>query len=260
MIDPHWQVVDLDPVTWRQLGRFFDPGQYIRAAQPGEHGLFVLHARGRVLRVVDSVTGVRSDIAPRQIADPRQYAQQLYERGEWQRVHVIDKMHLAQVAQIAQASPQRERTLDQYYRSVYQLLWKETAGYVCIPAHPGHWYGWSYERIHAWVNNLPYSPASLALGVFDGDRWIIGLILLCSQGQIRKVTTFEALDAQQLADGLSAATLTTLSRLLAATIAPVAGLLLCTPEVFTAWIEQENKHQVLLNAQRAGHAYWLWQT
>ncbi len=108
MIDPNWQLVDLDPATWRQIGRFFDPGQYLRAAQPGEHGLFVLHERGNVQRVVDSKTGVRRDIAFEKIDDPQEYAQRLYEQGEWQRVHVIDKAHLALVAQSAQATPQRE--------------------------------------------------------------------------------------------------------------------------------------------------------
>ena len=34
MIDPQWSLVDLDPQTWRALGPLFDPGQYIRTAQP----------------------------------------------------------------------------------------------------------------------------------------------------------------------------------------------------------------------------------
>jgi hypothetical protein len=42
-------LVDLDPLTWRHIGHFFDPGQYIRMARPGEHGLFILHDQGTVL-------------------------------------------------------------------------------------------------------------------------------------------------------------------------------------------------------------------
>ena len=34
MIDPHWQLVDLDPRTWRNIGRFINPGLYIRAGNP----------------------------------------------------------------------------------------------------------------------------------------------------------------------------------------------------------------------------------
>jgi len=256
MIDPHWQMVDLDPVTWRQIGRFFDPGQYLRAAQPGEHGLFVLHESGTVLRIVDSKTGVRHDITPYQIDAPQAYARRLYERGEWQRVHVIDKAHLARIARTAQATPQRERTLDQYYHYLYQLLWGEASGYVSVPAHPGHWHGWTYERIHTWISTLPSSPTSLALGVYAEGGWLIGLVLVCEQGQIRKVTTFEALDAQSIEHGLTEATLVILAQHLAETMAPPARILLCTPQVFADWIEQEEKTQILLSARQQGQAYW----
>ena len=258
MLDPHWQLVDLDPATWRQIGRFFDPGQYLRAAQPGEHGLFVLHERGVVQRVVDSKTGVRQDIPLDTIEDPRECARRLYELGEWQRVHVVDKAHLALVARAAQYGPQRERTLDQYYHRVYQLLWGEPLGYVCMPAHPGHWHGWTYQAIQKVVGNLPFSPASLVLGVFADDRWLIGLILVCEGGQIRKITTFEGLSAQTIPAGISEDTLAILWQSLKERFAPPAGILLCSQEVFEAWIEQEEKAQVLLAAQQREQAYWYW--
>lgn len=258
MINPDWQLVDLDPVTWRQIGRFFDPGQYLRAAQPGEHGLFVLHDRGKVQRIVDSKCGVRRDITLDCIDDPQQCAQQLYERGEWQRVHVVDKAHLALVARTAQEKPQRERTLDQYYHYVYELLWGDPTGYVSVPAHAEHWHGWTYQYIKSVISNLPSSPSSLALGVFADNRWLIGLILVCEEGQICKVTTFEALQAQRISSDLSEDTLKELWWHLAEAIAPPAGVLLCSQEVFEAWIQQEEKLQVLLAANQQGQAYWRW--
>ena len=258
MIDPNWQLVDLDPVTWRQIGRFFDPGQYLCVAQAGEHGLFILHEGGKVLRIVDSKAGVRRDLSFEKIDDPRECAQCLYERGEWQRVHVIDKAHLALVAQSAQATPQRDLTLDQYYHVVYQLLWGDPAGYVSVPAHPGHWHGWTYEYVKNVISGLSFSPATLALGVFTDDRLLIGLILLCEDGQIRKVTTFEALPARSFAAGVSEATLTALRQELRKNIAAPVGVLLCTQEVFEQWIQQEEKMQVLRAAHEQGQAYWLW--
>ena len=95
MIDPHWQVIDLDPVTWRNLGPFFQPQDYIAAAQPDEHGLFILHDRGQLLKVVDTLTADAPADIPTQIDDPVALARDLYERGEWQRVHIIDRRHLA---------------------------------------------------------------------------------------------------------------------------------------------------------------------
>jgi len=257
MIDPHWMLVDLDPLTWRQLGHFFDPGQYIRAAQPGEHGLFVLHDLGTVLRIVDSSSGVRRDLALQHIADPQRCADQLYARGEWERVHIVDKTHLATVARIAQAVPRQELTLDEYYYLVYRLLWGGLQGYVCVPTHPAHWHGWTYQQVRSFLQDLPSSPSSLGLGVFADQRLLIGLILVCEQGQIRKITTFEALPESCLTAGLSEETLHRVWQHLAATIASPAGLLLCTQEVFEAWIQQEEKIQVLLTARQRAQAYWL---
>ena len=154
MIDPHWSVIDLDPRTWRAIGGFFDPGQYIRAAQPGEHGLFVLHDGGRVMRVVDTVRGLRRDLALSRVDDPHELAGLLYSQGEWEKVHIIDKRHLASVANQAQENPRRDLTLDQYYHLVYSLVWDGSDGYVCVPARSGAWQGWTYQ-MQAFVASCP---------------------------------------------------------------------------------------------------------
>src|SRR5579859_5804901 len=202
MIDPHWSVVDLDPRTWRNLGRFFDPGQYIRAAQPGEHALFVLHDNGRLLRIVDTQQGVRGDLDIASVNDPEQLARQLYEQGDWQRVHVINKRHLAEVARQAQELHGRPLHLDAYYRRVHHLLWGQQRGYICLPPHPGHWHGWTYQQIQGFVQQLP-AAATVAIGVFAETTLEIGLILEWRQGSITTVTTFEALPEPTSVTGVS---------------------------------------------------------
>ncbi len=97
MIDPHWDVVDCDPVTWRNLGRFIDVAQYVRAAQPGEHGLFIVHDQGRVLKIFDTDRRARSGVKIDRVVDARALAKELYARGQWDRVHVINQQHLARV-------------------------------------------------------------------------------------------------------------------------------------------------------------------
>jgi len=62
LIDPHWTLEDLDPHTWRTIGPFIDPGRYVMAGSRDEHGLFILHDQGRVLRVFDSRSGRRDDL------------------------------------------------------------------------------------------------------------------------------------------------------------------------------------------------------
>ena len=255
MIDPHWQVVDLDPVTWRHLGAFFEPARYIAAAQPGEHGLFILHDDGRVLNVVDTLTRSRPSGLPTQISDPHALAQELYERGEWQRVHIINRKHLAWVAQQAQADPRRDLALDSYYHLVYSLLWDREDGYVAVPAHPGHFQGWTYADIRRFIAGLP-SPATVALGVYAGDALSIGLILVCEDGQIRKVTTFEGLDWSAPEPGPTEQTLSMICAALEAQLAPPAAVLLCTDAVFAGWLAAPDKQAYLAEARANGTAIW----
>lgn len=258
MIDPHWSLVDLDPRTWRNIGRFIEPPQYVGAAQPGEHGLFVLHNGERVLRVVDTERGVRRDLGLAAIDDPQTLAARLYETGAWQRVHVIDKRHLANVARLAQQIEQRALTLDAYYRQVFHLVWNAPGGYVSLPPHPGHWHGWTYAGVQNFVRNLP-PQATLALAVLDAQELAIGLILDVHQGLIRHVTSFETFSrpprlelsvvgVEQLWNALEA-------RTHAGAPAP-AAVLLCSQAIFDAWITAEDKLAVLQQGAQAGTAFW----
>jgi hypothetical protein len=260
MIDPHWSLVDLDPRTWRAIGPFFNPGQYIRAAQPGEHGLFVLHDGSRVLRVVDTLTGVRRDLRLDEVEDPAALAARLYAQGTWQRVHVINKQHLAAVARTAQAHPRRDLTLDEYYHLVYTLVWGEPDGYVTVPPPPGQWHGWTYDRLRHAVAALP-DPATLALGVLDGGEVQIGLVLDLRGGLIRTVTTFETFGFPAPTFDLSAAGFAHLWSLLEARSAeqgtpPPVAALLCSQAAFDAWLASPDHAATLAELAARGEAFW----
>jgi hypothetical protein len=259
MIDPNWQVIDLDPRTWRNLGRWIEPGRYISAAQPGEHGLFVLHDGARILRIVDTQAGVRRDLTLSLAAGPAALAHELHARGDWQRVHVIDQRHLARVARLAQATPQRDLTLDQYYHMVHDLLWGETDGYVSVPPHPGHWNGWTYAGIKVFVDTLP-DPATVALGVLDGATTAIGLVLDLRDRLIRTVTTFETFGLPAPTFELTQESFERLWELLdgrAETGAPApAAALLCSQAVFDAWLTGADKLATLEQAVARGEAFW----
>lgn len=246
MIDRNWDVVDLDPLTWRNLGRFIDPSQYIRAAQPGEHGLFVLHDDGHILRVVDTNVGVRHDLGITDASNPQALAAGLHDCNEWQRVHVINKQHLALVARQAQSIEHRGMTLDQYYQMVGDLLWSSQTGYVSIPPYPGHWNGWTYEVITQFISYLP-ETTSLALGVFDDETVAIGLIIELNEGRITRLTTFEALNLQEQPT-LSSAFLDQLGDALEKNFASPSAILICTQSVFEEWIEATAKTAILEQA------------
>ena len=255
MIDPHWLLQDLDPRTWRAIGRFFMPSQYVAAAQPGEHGLWVLHDGGQRPRVVDDQTGPRSDLGIERVDDPRSLALELHERAEWDRVHVIDRRHLAHVARQAQATPRRELTLDAYYHLVYELIWSDGSdGYVCVPPHPGQRYGLRYTDLVRMVQALP-SPSSVGLVVLGGQSVEIGLVLGLRGGRITRVTTLEGLPALDHI-GLDAACLDALWAAMAEAIAPPVAALVCTAAVFEEWLAARDKLAVLEDAGRRGLAVW----
>lgn len=239
MIDPHWQIRDLDPVTWRNLGPYLEPGQYIRTAQPGEHGLYILHDDGDALRVYDSTLGERPDLAITRIEDPHTLAHILYESGEWDRVHVINKKHLADIARAAQQKQNRALTLDQYYHLVYQLIWQSAMGYVSVPAHRGEWHGLRYDTLQDIVSRLP-DPASAALGVIEDGEVFIGLILEIRGGMIQTVTTFEALALAAPLD-ITAESFEILWKALAQSFDPPAAALLCERTMFEGLVNAEDK-------------------
>ncbi|HEU5099307.1 MAG TPA: hypothetical protein VFU22_09825 [Roseiflexaceae bacterium] len=259
MIDPNWSVVDLDPRTWRNIGHLIEPARYVSAAQPGERGLFVLHDGARILRVVDSTSGVRRDLALSLERGPAALAHEVFARGQWQRVHVIDRRHLANVARLAQATPQRQLTLDQYYHLIHTLIWGDHDGYISLPPHPGHWYSWTYAGIKAFVDRLP-DPATVALGVLDGAATEIGLILDLRGGLIRKLTTFEAFGVPAPTFELTADSFERLWALLGdrgAAGAPMpAAALLCSRATFDAWLLGEDKLGALEQAALRGDAFW----
>ena len=253
MIDPNWSVIDLDSRTWRNLGRFIDVSQYLRTAQPEEHGLFVLHDGGRPLRVFNSRAGVRADLGIAQVDDPRLLAHSLFETGEWDRVHVIDKRHLAGVARRAQTIENRALQLDAYYHRVFELMWQDPLGYASVPPHPGHWNGWTYSGVQHFLEALP-SPASLALGVFEGEALSIGLIVEARAGSLQRVTTFEALPALAAEARLSADFMRRLWTGLEETFAPPAAALLYTAAGFETWISAADKSASLTQALQSGAA------
>jgi hypothetical protein len=260
MIDPHWQLTDLDPLTWRNLGRFIEPAQYIRAGQPGERGLYVLHDGTRVLNVVDeNNTGFDSTLI-RDVSDPRGLAGELHAEGRWDRVHVIHKQHLAAVARQAQRIENRALTLDQYYRHVAQLVWgtQDAAGYACAPPKAQTWNGWTYDGIAAQVARLP-ARASLGLGIYDGDALHIGVIGEFTEARVTRVTTFEALSLPAGLPQPSAAGLQAIWGAMARACHAPAALLVCTLTVFERWLtagSQEDKTAVLQSAAADGHAFW----
>jgi hypothetical protein len=258
VIDPQWSVLDLDPVTWRNLGPFIGVAQYIRVPPSAEPELYVLHDQGRVLKVHDTHAGPRRDLGLTHIDDPHEAARTLFATENWGRVHVVDKQHLANVARAAQQIENRQLTLDAYYHFVFTWLWREPDGYVCQPRRPSTWNGWTYADAQVFIRRLP-DPATAALGVFENDAIYIGLILETRGGLIRTVTTFEALDLPRSLP-LTDASLDTLTQAINARFAPLAAALLCDRPAFEGWLAAADKSAFLRTAAEQRRAFWRWRS
>ncbi len=255
MIDPNWQLVDLDPYTWRNIGRFIDPGLYIRAGSPDERGLYVIHDGGNVLSVVETSGQSRNDLGIQRLDSPHQLAQSLYETREWDRVHIVDRTHLNAVSTQAQQLENRDLELDAYYHNVFRLIWGTDDGYVALPPHPRNWHGWTYAQITAFVDRL-VDPASLAIGVVsdDGATLEIGLIGEVSHGSFHKITTFESLPMPRESAAVSSEFMQRLWSHLASGPYPPAAVLLCTSSVFEAWVYNPDKRATIDAAITSGTA------
>lgn len=256
MIDPNWTVSDLDPVTWRNLGHFIEPGQYMRPPRSasGEPELYILHYNGHVLKIHDTRAGQPPEVQLTQIDDPHETARSLFATENWSRVHVVDKQHLANVARLAQQIDNRQLTLDAYYHFVATQLWREPNGYVCQPPRPATWNGWTYADAQAFVRGLP-DPASVALGVLENDSIYIGLILEIRGGLIRTVTTFEAITLPKPLP-LAEASLGFLTQTINARFAPLAAALLCDRATFEGWVRADDKNAFLRVAAGRRRAFW----
>ncbi len=254
MIDPNWDVADLDSVTWRAIGEYIRPGRYVRAGNPDEHTLYLLHDEGMVLNVVDSQRGRRTDITIDRVGNPREIAEALYGRGEWDRVHVIDRSHLQAVANEAQSDPRHELTLDAYYRFVYQQYWDGEGGYVTSPPRAESWNGWTWSGVRAWIGALP-SPSAIGLGVIGEDGLRIGVLAVASDGLIRRVTTFEALAVPRTAAAVTQTYFDQIWSEMGELLAPPAALLLCTETVFQEWLTGPDKSGAVRRAVTAGAAF-----
>ena len=160
--------------------------------------------------------------------------------------------HLARVGHLAGASANRSLHLDGYYQLVYDLIWDGGDGYVAEPPKPAHWNHWTMSQLEQFVSRLPKS-ATIALGVFEGERLNIGLVLEFKQGNLVRATTFEAPALQPIDPQLSADFLDQLWAQLE-NIAPPAAVLLCEQAVFEEWIAAEDKLAPLVQAVQNGTA------
>jgi len=255
MIYEDWDVVDLDPVTWRNLGPYFDPRNFTTRGDPSERTLSILHDGGHVLKAWDSEEGARDDIHLGVIADPLATAKELYESNQgWDGVQIFEKKSVLSFAHKAQESVHPQWDLDEYIAWVWELADADPEGLCYYPPRSKRWNGWRYSEVKHFVEELIPDNSTLVLGVIeDGALWA-GLILGVRDRKIKLVTTFDALIPLGLGPVTRLEDIDEAGWVAARKFDPPAAALFCARQVFEEWMRAEDKAGTLKRAIAGGEA------
>jgi hypothetical protein len=139
---------------------------------------------------------------------------------------------------------------------VHHLIWSNSdSRYVVHPPRETSWHGWTYGAVQNWVLQLP-DPATVALGVIGSAALRIGVIAQIEGGLITILTTFESLPIPRAEIDLSAESADRIWDAIAGKFSPPAELLLCSLDVFEAWLYgTESKRAIIDEAVRDGNAF-----
>ncbi len=255
MIWEHWEVIDLEPRTWRNLGALFDPANFLTRAQPGERILSILHQEGQVLKVHDSARGVRRDLKLETIENAPRTAQELYESEPGlDRVQIFDKRSLVAFADGAQRSVHPEWDLDEHYRFVYGLAEDDPQGICYYPPRPSHWKHFTYDQARHFIEEVAPDPSTLVLVVFEGEEVYISLILGIRDHKIKLVSTLDTLVPLGIGPRVSMADRERILEGVAQRFDQPSFSLFIQRAAFDAWLTAEDKGAVLRQAIAEGTA------
>lgn len=254
MIHANVQVVDLDPLTWRNLGLIAPFAELATRRPQLTNTLSILHDHGKVLRV-DQPEGLTVDL-PQSIDNPMVVAQTLYERlPSLERIQIFDKARLAAYSNAVQQLDWNTLSLDEFYLSAWKLAEGDPIGLCSYPPRPDHWNHFYFDALRKHLQALP-DGATLALGVYEDHTPWFTLIAQVRAGEIRLITTFETLARSGVS--YSSDTLDTIEHIcttIAQQIGPLAYALFCARDVFEHWLVAPAKAAILEQASRAGHAF-----
>jgi hypothetical protein len=242
MIRNDVEIVDLDPLTWRNLGEVFPVSEWgeLRLKKPGV--LSILHESGRILRV-DSPTGVNPTIPP-MIENPAAMARAIHEATPGlMRVQIFEKASLIAFSKQVQSLDWRTMPSDLFYLRAWELAKSDPTGLCYYPRTP--FLTALVEAATRLVAGVP-DGGTLVLGIFSEGRPYFTLIARVVNQQIDLLTTFDTLvkyglDTSQIPT--SAADADRVLMLVEAHIGKVAHSLFCSLSAFKSMLEAIGEKQ-----------------
>jgi hypothetical protein len=237
MIHRNVEIVDLDPLTWRNLGKVLRIDE-LSAIHSVEHRtLSILHQAGTVLKVaLPQGVNVQLDST---INDPQQFARQLYENAAHQVdcVQIFEKSSLARFSDAVQRLDWQKLTSGDFYLRAYELAQADTAGIVYYPSDQAPRWNVMFKHAQRLLSTVP-DGQTLVLGIYDNGQPYFTLIVKVEQQQITLCTTFEYLQPFGIDPAVVPSTaddVLPIVRLVEQHIGKVAHSLFCDRMAFEAW-------------------------
>lgn len=255
MIARDVEIVDLSPVTWRNLLSLMDLTRIADTRPTHPNILSVLHQGGKVQRVY-APAGYRLP-ALEEIDDPQELAKKLYyQLPGLDRVQILALESLGRFSDQVQRLEWQSLDAEDFLFRAYLLAEQDPAGLCFYPPFSWSWNGLSLNEIRHWVAAGP-SPSAYFLGVTrDAVPWAT-LILRVEGGKLRLITTVHYLAKFQLAVDqwpTSPLDLGPICEAINNNIAPVRAAMVCDYFVLARLLASEDKRRDLMAATAEGSA------
>lgn len=188
MIGESALMVDIDP---RQMRRFYD----LVLLSPKKRRLFLLHDNGRVVKAVDTETGLKPDLWGR-IEDPEARAKELFDAESGvEEVWILERSAVRHYLGAVQATYTPNETGDEYFDRAFRSLGHYPGGIVKYPPDfPGLRYtGIEWVEARDFVRRYLPPDSVLILAAFDGEEIWTSWIVTIRDSRIVRITSSDAI-------------------------------------------------------------------
>lgn len=255
MISRDVEIVDINPLQWRNLCSIWKAGSASGHPAQEPNVLSILHDNGTVLQTYVP-EGCRFEPLQR-IDDPLPLAEKLFHQYPGlDAVQIMEKTSLKDFSSKLQQCDWPKLSFDDFYFYSHSLAAQDPAGLCVFPARTPGWRGFPLHSIRSWLETLP-NPSAVFLGVCrDGEPWF-SLILKLVERKIQMITTMEYFlrftpDAGRLP--ATPADLPLVAKWITDHIAPLSAAILCEYTVMETLLDSSQKSDTLLKAVAAHKA------
>jgi hypothetical protein len=249
MITRNVEIIDIDPVHWRNLHSLLDITRIADTRPLRPKILSIVHQGGKILRT--HIPAGCQVPALEHIDDPQEMARKLYydvQFGALDQVQILEVQSLGLFSDQVQKLDWRQALdMDDFLLRAFHQTELDPAGLSFFPAFSWAWNGLPLEKVREWLTQGP-SPSAYFFGVIrDSAPWT-SLILRVEERKLRLITTMEHLAKYNLpADRFPSRPqdLKTICEAITKHVAPVRAAMVCDYFFLTRLLATVDKRKAL---------------